>query len=85
LPQFQREQETTQVSSYVALMRKIIDLEPSTYEEATKKHVWKDAMMEENQSIMKNDVWKVASRPVGMLVVTSKWIYKIKHAVDGNI
>jgi hypothetical protein len=40
--------------------------------------------MEENQSIMKNDVWKVASRPVGKSVVTSKWIYKIKHAADGK-
>jgi hypothetical protein len=39
-------------------MRKIIDSEPSTFEEAAKQKVWKDAMMEEYQSIMKNDVWK---------------------------
>jgi hypothetical protein len=37
-------------SSYVALMSKIIDSEPSTYEEAAKQQVWKDAMMEEYQS-----------------------------------
>jgi hypothetical protein len=42
-------------------------------------------MMEENQSIMKNDVWKVAPRPEGKSVVTSKWIYKIKHVADGSI
>jgi hypothetical protein len=46
-------------SNYVALMRKIIDSEPSTFEEAAKQQVWKDAMMEEYQSIMKNDVWEV--------------------------
>ena len=34
---------------------------------------------------MKNDVWDVVPRPKGKLVVTSKWIYKIKHAVDGSI
>ena len=34
---------------------------------------------------MKNDVWDVVPRPEGKLVVTSKWIYKIKHAVDGSI
>jgi hypothetical protein len=42
-------------------------------------------MMEEYQSIMKNDVWKVALRPVGKSVVTFKWIYKIKHVAYGSI
>ena len=37
------------------------------------------------QSIMKNDVWDVVPRPEGKFVVTSKWIYKIKHATEGNI
>jgi hypothetical protein len=38
-------------------------------------------MAEEYQSIMKNDVWDIVPRPEGKSVVTSKWIYKIKHAV----
>jgi hypothetical protein len=42
-------------------------------------------MMEEYQSIMKNDVWEIVLRPEGKSVVNSKWIYKIKHAVDGSI
>ena len=42
-------------------------------------------MIEEYQSIMKNDVWDVVPRPKGKSVVTSKWIYKIKHATDGSI
>ena len=42
-------------------------------------------MIEEYQSIMKNDVWDVVPRPDGKSVVTSKWIYKIKHTVDGSI
>jgi hypothetical protein len=42
-------------------------------------------MMEEYQSIMKNDVWEIVPRPEGKSVVTSKWVYKIKHAVDGSI
>ena len=42
-------------------------------------------MMEEYQSIMKNDVWEVVPRPKGKSVVTSKWIYKIKHATEYNI
>jgi hypothetical protein len=41
--------------------------------------------MEEYQSIMNNDVWEVVPRPEGKSIVTSKWIYKITHAVDGSI
>ena len=72
-------------SSYVALLCDFIDKEPSNYEEATEKKEWKDAMIEEYQSIMKNDVWNVVPRPEGKSVVNSKWIYKIKHALDGSI
>ena len=42
-------------------------------------------MIEEYQSIMKNDVWEVVPRPKGKFVVSSKWIYKIKHTIDGSI
>ena len=42
-------------------------------------------MMEEYQSIMKNDVWDVVTRPEGKFVVTSKWIYKIKNVAHGSI
>ena len=42
-------------------------------------------MVEEYESIMRNDVWEVVPRPEGKLVVTSRWIYKVKYAADGNI
>ena len=42
--------------SYVALLSDIIDAEPSSFEEVVGKQFWKDAMQEEYQSIMKNDV-----------------------------
>jgi len=42
-------------------------------------------MAEEYESTMKNDVWDVVPRPKGKSVVTSKWLVKIKHAIDGNI
>jgi hypothetical protein len=42
-------------------------------------------MMEEYQSIMKNDVWDIVPRPNGKSVVTSKWTYKIKHIANGSI
>jgi hypothetical protein len=42
-------------------------------------------MAEEYQSILKNYVWDIVLRPEGKSVVTSKWIYKIKHASDGSV
>jgi hypothetical protein len=48
-------------------MSHIIDSEPSYYEEASSQPVWRDAMMEEYQSIMKNDVWDIVLRPKGSL------------------
>jgi hypothetical protein len=41
--------------------------------------------MEEYASIIKNDVWEIVPRPKNKSVVSSKWIYKIKHVADGNI
>ena len=55
----------------MALLSDIIDVEPSSFEEAVEKKVWKDAMDEEYQSIMKNDVWDVVLRLEGKSVVTS--------------
>ena len=52
-------ERTRSCSSYVALLCDIIDKEPSNYKEAVERKEWKDAMIEEYQSIMKNDVWDV--------------------------
>ena len=52
---------------------------------AVERKECKDAMIKEYQSIMKNDVWDVIPRPEGNSIVTSKWIYKIKHDADGSI
>jgi hypothetical protein len=66
-------------------MSHIIDIEPSCHGEAAGQRVWQDAMTEEYQSIMKNDVWDIVLRPEGKSVVNSKWIYKIKHATDRSV
>jgi hypothetical protein len=42
-------------------------------------------MTEEYQSIIKNDVWEIVPRPKNKDVVSSKWLYKIKHVADRSI
>ena len=34
---------------------------------------------------MKNDVWEVVPRPEDKSVVTSKWLYQIKHGFHGSV
>ena len=82
---FRESKRPQKFSGYVAKMSHIIDTEPSSYEEDAGQSVWRDAMMEEYQSIMKSDVWDVFPRPKGKSVVTSKCIFKIKHAADGSV
>jgi hypothetical protein len=69
----------------MAMVTSITESEPSSYEEAASQQVWREAMVEEYVSIMKNDVWEVVPRPEGKSVVISRWLYKIKHAADGSI
>lgn len=66
-------------------MSTMIQAKPPTFEEGMKEQIWKDVMAKEYESIMKNDVWDVMPRPKGKLVVTSKWLFKNKHGVDGSI
>jgi len=70
---------------YVAYMKKLIESEPYTLKEVSHQEVRKKALQEEYQSIMKNGVWEIIPRPNEKMVITSKWIYKIKHAIDGTI
>eukprot|EP01018_Ginkgo_biloba_P023326 Gb_30542 [translate_table: standard] len=58
--------------SYMALVSSISESEPSTFEEAIDQKVWRDAMVEEYNSIMKNDVWEIVPRPEGKSIVTSR-------------
>jgi hypothetical protein len=82
---FRKGKRPKRLSIDVAYMTKLLDEEPTTFEEAVQKGQWKEAMMEEHQSIMKNEVWEIIPRPKEKSVVNSKWVYKIKHAADESV
>ena len=71
--------------SYMALMCDLVDKEPTCFKEVVQKREWVEATMKEYISTMKNDVWEVVPKPKGKRVVSSKWIYKIKHTTNGSI
>ena len=72
-------------SSYTTNMNDLSISKPTNVSNAIKDAAWKGAMTKEYQSIMKNDVWEIVPRLEGKFVVSSKWIFKIKHANDGSI
>ena len=82
----ERERERDLKSSPVILhMCNLVDDEPDCFEVAEKKQDWKDAMVEEYQSILKNDVWDIVPRLKDKSIVSSKCIFKTNHAADGSI
>lgn len=74
---FRESKKPNRYQGYLTTMSTIFQTEPCTFEEAVKHQVCKDAVNEEYESIMKNDVWAVVHRPKDKSVVNSKWLYKI--------
>jgi hypothetical protein len=82
---FRESKRPHRFGGYVELMSNISEARPSSFEEADKLQVWKDAMLEEYMSILKNNAKDIVPRPKDKSMVYSKWIYKIKHATDGSV
>jgi hypothetical protein len=53
---FKESKRPQRFGGYVALISSISDVEPSSFEEANKLQVWRDVMLEECKSILKNNV-----------------------------
>eukprot|EP00253_Pinus_taeda_P025599 PITA_25599 len=81
---FRESKKLNRYQGYLTAMSTIVQSEPCTFEEVAKHQAWKDAMNEKYESIMENDVWDVVTRSKDKFVVTSKWLFKIKHGVDGS-
>jgi hypothetical protein len=73
------------LGAYLALVTSIKDSKPQTFAQAVDHQVWREAMVEKYDSIVRNDVWDVVPRPVGKSVVTSRWLYKTKITADGSV
>jgi hypothetical protein len=69
----------------MALMRKFILIEPSSFQELVQDPTWVDAMVEEYDSIVKDSAWEILPRSVDKSMVGSRWIYKVKKAADGSV
>ena len=69
----------------MAIMNKCVAKNPYSFEEAVQDPAWVDAMVEEYDSIIRNNAWDILPRPVDKSVVGSRWIYKVNQATDGSV
>lgn len=61
------------------------DQEPTCFTSAVKHAVWRDAMSEEFNALIKNGTWKLVTPTPTMNIVGSKWVFRIKRRADGSI
>ena len=59
--------------------------EPSSYNEASKESVRRQAMEEELDSIEKNEIWEMVTPAPGCKRIGLKWVYKIKRKSHDDI
>ena len=58
---------------------------PNTMQEALADPRWKAVMNEEMKSLQKNETLELVDRPSGKKPVGCRWLYSVKHKVDGTI
>lgn len=60
-------------------------MEPRNFQEACKDPLWVEAMRAEIQALEDNRTWRLVTLPPRKLPIGCKWVFKIKHKVDGSI
>ncbi|GJW38115.1 retrovirus-related pol polyprotein from transposon TNT 1-94 [Tanacetum coccineum] len=53
-------------------------IEPNTYKEALKESCWIEAIQEELNEFERLEVWELVPRPYHVMIITLKWIFKVK-------
>nr|GEV92611.1 retrovirus-related Pol polyprotein from transposon TNT 1-94 [Tanacetum cinerariifolium] len=56
----------------------LTSIEPKMYKDALTQSCWIEAMQEELNGFERLKVWKLVPRPDKVMVITLKWIYKVK-------
>ncbi|GJZ74964.1 retrovirus-related pol polyprotein from transposon TNT 1-94, partial [Tanacetum coccineum] len=63
----------------------LTSVEPKTYKDALTQSCWIEAMQEELNEFEHLEVWELVPRPDKVMVITLKWIYKVKLDELGGI
>jgi histone deacetylase 1/2 len=73
------------VHHYAYMVKVIQEVEPTCFEQAVKNLKWDNAMDEEMAVLDANATWEYVVLPKDKKAIGCKWVYKIKHNVDGSV
>jgi hypothetical protein len=70
---------------YAYMVRVIQEVEPTCFEQVVGNLKWDNAMDEEMATLDANATWELVALPKDKKVIGCKWVYKVKHNVDGSV
>ena len=63
----------------------LVDVDPKSFEEASKEEKWRIAMNQEIDAIERNKTWELTDLPKDKTVLSVKWVYKTKLDSKGKV
>jgi hypothetical protein len=67
------------------MVRAIQEVEPTCFEQAVGNLKWDNAMDEGMTALDANATWELVALPKDKKAIGCKWMYKVKHNVDGSV
>ena len=78
-------QTKSRLASFCEHFSFVSSIEPKKIDEALKDVNWVNAMHEELNKFIRNQVWKLVERPKGHNVIRTKWVFRNKQDQDGIV
>lgn len=70
---------------YTLLTHVSSDSEPTSVAQALKDLRWKQAMVDENAALLRNDTWDLVPSDPSQNLIGNRWVFRIKRNPDGTI
>ncbi len=67
------------------MVKVIHEVEPTCFEQAVGNPKWDNAMDEKMAALDATTTWELIVLPKDKKTIGCKWVYKIKHSVDGSV
>jgi hypothetical protein len=67
------------------MVKAIQEVEPTCFEQAIGNPKWDNAMDDEMVALDVNATWELVALPQDNKAIGCKWVYKVKHNVDGSV
>jgi hypothetical protein len=67
------------------MVRVIQEVEPTYFEHVIGNPKWDNAMDEKMTALDANVTWELVALPKDKKTIGCKWVYKVKHNIDGSV